>query len=72
MDLAKPGEIKHHCDPNALSTFLEYLEDYGSAETVDEGEKLIAQTIETMGERERATSIKLIDQVRDGKRDCLV
>ena len=33
MDLAKPGEIKHHCDPNALSTFLEYLVDYGSPET---------------------------------------
>ena len=25
MDLAKPGDIKHHCDPNALSTFEEYL-----------------------------------------------
>ncbi len=72
MDLAKPGEIKHHCDPNALSTFLEYLEDYGSPETVAEGEKLIAETVETMGERERATSTKLIDQVRQGKRDCLV
>ena len=33
MDLAKPGDIKHHCDPNALSTFQEYLLDYGSAET---------------------------------------
>ncbi len=72
MDLAKPGEIKHHCDPNALSTFLEYLEDYGSVETVAEGEKLIAQTIETMSERERATSTKLIDQVRHGQRDCLI
>jgi 2-iminoacetate synthase len=30
MDLAKPGDIKHHCDPNALSTFEEYLLDYGS------------------------------------------
>src|SRR5664280_2467479 len=72
MDLAKPGEIKHHCDPNALSTFLEYLEDYGSTETVAKGEKLIAETIETMGERERATSTKLIDQVRHGQRDCLI
>ncbi len=27
MDLAKPGEIKNHCDPNAVSTFLEYLLD---------------------------------------------
>jgi hypothetical protein len=32
MDLAKPGDIKHHCDPNALTTFLEYLIDYGSAD----------------------------------------
>jgi len=30
MDLAKPGEIKTHCDPNALSTFLEYLIEYAS------------------------------------------
>ena len=72
MDLAKPGEIKHHCDPNALSTFLEYLEDYGSPETVAEGEKLIADTVETMAERERTTSTRLIDEVRSGKRDCLV
>ncbi len=33
MDLAKPGEIKHHCDPNALSTFEEYLLDYASEPT---------------------------------------
>jgi hypothetical protein len=42
------------------------------AETVAEGEKLIAETIQTMGERERATSAKLIDQVRHGQRDCLI
>jgi 2-iminoacetate synthase len=72
MDLAKPGEIKHHCDPNALSTFLEYLEDYGSPETVVEGEHLIAEALESMAERERSTSIKLIAQVRAGRRDCLI
>jgi 2-iminoacetate synthase len=72
MDLAKPGEIKHHCDPNALSTFLEYLEDYGSPETVAEGEHLIAAALDSMAERERSTSIKLITQVRAGRRDCLV
>ena len=72
MDLAKPGEIKHHCDPNALSTFLEYLEDYGSPETVAEGEQLIAETLASMAERERSTSNKLIAQVRAGRRDCLV
>ena len=44
MDLAKPGEIKYHCDPNALSTLLEYLDDYGSPETRAVGERLIADT----------------------------
>ena len=43
MDLAKPGDIKHHCDPNALSTFEEYLLDYGSEETRAVGEALITQ-----------------------------
>ena len=72
MDLAKPGEIKHHCDPNALSTFLEYLEDYGSAETKAAGEQLIADTLASMADRERTTSNRLIEKVRAGERDCLV
>jgi len=72
MDLAKPGEIKHHCDPNALSTFLEYLEDYGSAETKAAGERLIADSLAAMADRERTTSNRLIEMVRAGKRDCLV
>jgi 2-iminoacetate synthase len=72
MDLAKPGEIKHHCDPNALSTFLEYLEDYGSPETRAVGEKLIADTLAGMAEREHTTSTRLIDKIRAGERDCLV
>jgi 2-iminoacetate synthase len=72
MDLAKPGEIKHHCDPNALSTFLEYLEDYGSAETKAAGEQLIADSLSAMADRERTTSNRLIEQVRAGERDCLV
>ena len=39
MDLAKPGEIKQHCDPNGVSTFLEYLIDYASPETRAIGER---------------------------------
>ena len=31
MDIAKPGEIKYHCHPNALSTFQEYLCDYAGS-----------------------------------------
>ena len=69
MDLAKPGEIKHHCDPNGLSTFQEYLLDYASAETRSVGERLIVSTLERMDAGARQTAEKLLVQVRAGKRD---
>ena len=71
MDLAKPGDIKHHCDPNALSTFLEYLLDYGSGETRAIGEALIAQKTAAMDDVRRAHTEKMLDQVRAGGRDVL-
>jgi 2-iminoacetate synthase len=71
MDLAKPGDIKHHCDPNALSTFLEYLLDYGSEETRESGEATIAQKVGEMDPIRRAHTEKMLKQVRAGKRDVL-
>ncbi len=72
MELAKPGEIKYRCDPNALSTFQEYLIDYASSGTRLAGEKLIAAHLERMDPRQRATASKLLDQVRGGRRDVYV
>ena len=69
MDVAKPGEIKNHCDPNALSTFLEYLIDYGTPETREVGEQLIAATMARMDERQQLTSKAMLDKVRQGTRD---
>ena len=37
MGLAKPGLIKEKCAPNALSTFEEYLLDYGTPEAREAG-----------------------------------
>ena len=71
MDLAKPGEIKHHCDPNALSTFLEYLLDYGCAETRDVGEALIDDKTTAMDDVRRRHTEKMLAQVRAGDRDVL-
>jgi 2-iminoacetate synthase len=69
MDLAKPGKIKEHCDPNALSTFMEYLMDYGSPETRAAGEALIQETLDSMAERPRMVSERLLGRVREGNRD---
>ncbi|HNT33858.1 MAG TPA: [FeFe] hydrogenase H-cluster radical SAM maturase HydG [bacterium] len=69
MDLAKPGDIKYHCDPNALSTFTEYLLDYASEETRQAGEALIEKTLAQMDDKQREISLGLVQQVRAGKRD---
>ncbi len=69
MDLAKPGEIKNRCDPNALATFLEYLLDYASPATREAGEKLIEETLAAMPEVQREPAMKMLAKVREGKRD---
>ncbi len=69
MDLAKPGDIKLHCDPNALSTFREYLRNFASEETRQIGNRLIADTISQMNGIARQRAEKLIKQVDSGKDD---
>jgi 2-iminoacetate synthase len=69
MDLAKPGEIKEHCDPNALATFVEYLEDYASAETRTMGDACVRQILETMEPGMQQMSAGMVERVRAGKRD---
>lgn len=72
MDLAKPGEIKRHCTPNALATFQEYLIDYASPRTRAAGERLIQIELDRMDGPQRAISAKLIGRVKSGKRDVFV
>ncbi len=72
MDLAKPGEIKYHCHPNALSTFLEYLCDYAGPAAKADGEKLISIELKHMDEQQTATTLPMLNQVRRGERDVFV
>ncbi len=69
MDLAKPGEIKAHCQPNALATFLEYLEDYGSPDTVREGLVTIDRTLHDMDDPIAKRTRAMLDKIRAGERD---
>ncbi|MFA6032661.1 MAG: [FeFe] hydrogenase H-cluster radical SAM maturase HydG [Myxococcota bacterium] len=72
MDLAKPGEIKSHCDPNAISTLQEYLIDYASPMTKKAGEEVIDMSIKGMGEAEQKVTQKMVEAVKAGKRDVFV
>jgi len=69
MDLAKPGEIKKHCDPNAISTFTEYLIDYSSEKTRQVGEECIAGNLLHMPPPIRRISTSMRHRVLKGERD---
>ena len=72
MDLAKPGEIKYHCQPNALSTFLEYLCDYAGPVAKSAGERLISIKLQHMDSQQTASTLPMLNQVRRGERDVFV
>ncbi|MGI5940063.1 MAG: [FeFe] hydrogenase H-cluster radical SAM maturase HydG [Thermoleophilia bacterium] len=69
MDLAKPGEIKHRCAPNALVTLAEYLADYATPDTRQAGEALIARELYRLDDGDRQLAERLLARVQEGKRD---
>ncbi|MCM2249201.1 MAG: [FeFe] hydrogenase H-cluster radical SAM maturase HydG [Geothrix sp.] len=69
MDLARPGEIKLHCQPNALSTLQEFLEDHASPATREAGRILVRDSLAGMEGRARARAEAMLAQVAAGRRD---
>ena len=72
MDLAKPGLIKEHCSPNALSSCVEYLMGYASADTRQAGERLVKHELATMPGKIGKTANELVGRVRKNERDVFV
>ena len=70
MRLVKSGQIANCCQPNALMTLKEYLEDYASEDTKIKGEKVIAAEVERIpNEKVRAIAREYLKELHDGKRD---
>jgi 2-iminoacetate synthase len=70
MEFAIPGFVKRYCTPNAVLTFLEYLEDYASGETLDAGIKQIKRELENMPDSTaKQELIDRMDKVKAGERD---
>jgi 2-iminoacetate synthase len=72
MDLAKPGLIKQHCAPNALSSCTEYLMDYATGETRQIGEKLVNHNLRSMEPWVGNIASGLVTKVRANQRDVYV
>lgn len=70
MDLAKPGLIQEYCLPNAILTFQEYLEDYGSNETREAGNRLVGSMLGDIPTEHRRIAVKdRIKRIKEGERD---
>lgn len=70
MSLVKNGQIANICQPNALMTLKEYLEDYASEETKALGEQVIAQEMQRIpNEKVKEKAQTYLDKLHAGKRD---
>ncbi len=70
MSLAKTGQIANCCQPNALLTLNEYLDDYASEDTRKKGKALIERELENItNPKAKETCIKYLNAIDEGKRD---
>jgi 2-iminoacetate synthase len=70
MEFSVPGFIKRFCQPNAMLTLAEYLEDYAPSETKAKGEKLLEEKLAEMGEDGfKEKLVEKLNLVKEGKRD---
>jgi 2-iminoacetate synthase len=70
MEFSVPGFIKRFCQPNALLTLAEYLEDYAPALTKEKGYRLIEKKVaEFDDERFKGKLVERLGQIKQGTRD---
>lgn len=70
MSLVKSGQIANCCQPNALMTLKEYLEDYASDDTKRKGEEMIKNEIPNIpSDKVRKIVLEHLEDLHEGKRD---
>lgn len=70
MDLAKPGLIQRFCQPNALLTLQEYLEDFADDKTKELGKKLIETESQKIKDgKAKELFDQRLEQIKNGSRD---
>ena len=73
MGLAHTAFIHNFCEPNALTTYYEYLRDYADAEALAMGKRIIDQAVAKLPtEQDREAMRKVLQRVEQGERDICV
>lgn len=70
MKLAKSGQIANVCQPNALLTLQEYMEDYGDEELRKLGTEIIEHELQSIpNPKARSVTEAYLQRIKDGERD---
>ena len=70
MEFSVPGFIKRFCQPNAMLTLAEYLEDYAPAATKEKGYQLIQDNLTTYEDEQfKDKLVDRLDRIKKGERD---
>jgi 2-iminoacetate synthase len=70
MEFSVPGFIKRYCQPNAILTMVEYLEDYANEDLKTKGYKMISNKVDEYKDKEFKTKlVERIEKIKLGKRD---
>jgi 2-iminoacetate synthase len=70
MEFSVPGFIKRFCQPNAILTMAEYLEDYAPEETKQKGYRLIEENLKDYHDEDfRDKLMERLERVKKGERD---
>ena len=70
MALAKSGNIKYVCEPNAIMTLLEFTLDYGDKELYDKAQEIINTEVENIPREDIKNMTKVsLEKMKNGERD---
>lgn len=70
MEFSVPGFIKRFCQPNAILTMAEYLEDYAPVLTREKGYKLIETKLAELDDLKiKGQLVQKLELVKNGQRD---
>ncbi|MGM9993423.1 MAG: [FeFe] hydrogenase H-cluster radical SAM maturase HydG [Candidatus Avigastranaerophilus sp.] len=70
MSICKNEQIHNFCHPNAIMTLKEYLEDYASKETKQNGERIIEKELKTITDDERKNIVMSnLEKIHSGLRN---
>ncbi len=70
MEFSVPGFIKRFCQPNAMLTLAEYLEDYAPPATREKGHQLIHNNLKDYSDEQfKEKLVDRLERIKQGERD---